>query len=188
MANPYPVAIQDERGIVHVQGDANFTDPDNLPGGGLPTGWTQDESDPANVSTNGANLNLNVPEGSAGSLVTGGGQVQTNGGAVQTGTGNVETGGGNVLLTGGSINTDGGDILLNGGDIGLTDAVWSDSGLNTFGGTLTTMGGTGAGTIRAKGALGVNGAVPNTPVLPAIPTPQDIADALVALGVCTQAP
>lgn len=68
MANPFPIEIQagDAEGPIVVGGLATFTDPDNQPGGagGLPTGWTQDDSDPANVNTNGGFLDFIAEDGS----------------------------------------------------------------------------------------------------------------------------
>lgn len=41
--------------------------------------------------------------------------------------------------------------------------------------------------VLGAGGVGFNGSGPSIPVIPATPTAQDIATALVALGLCTQA-
>lgn len=71
--NPYPIEIQagDDKGPVVFGGDATFTDPDNQPGGGgLPTGWTEDASNPANVSTEGGTLGFDA-DGNSGVFESG---------------------------------------------------------------------------------------------------------------------
>lgn len=59
MANPYPANVIADDGQVRIQGEIDFTDPDNRPGGGVNfDGWTDDGGDPANVASNGGGLNL----------------------------------------------------------------------------------------------------------------------------------
>jgi hypothetical protein len=40
MGNPFPVNINDGDGVTRLSGEADFTDPANQPGGGLPSEWT----------------------------------------------------------------------------------------------------------------------------------------------------
>lgn len=63
MANPYPAefmtqALNTKGNVVRIGGLVNFTDPGNQPGGGGFTGWTEDASNPANVSANGGSLDF----------------------------------------------------------------------------------------------------------------------------------
>jgi hypothetical protein len=66
MANPYPANILRADETIDREGYVDFTDPDNQPGGvGVPLGWTADDSNPANVTSNGA------ADGSTGTLEIG---------------------------------------------------------------------------------------------------------------------
>lgn len=59
MGNPYPAEFLTSEGQVTEGGLLNFTDPDNIPGGGVDfLGWTDDAADPANVASNDGSLDL----------------------------------------------------------------------------------------------------------------------------------
>lgn len=131
----------------------------------LPTGWTQDGSDPANVSTHQGSLDLgsgNVSGVEAldavsvtftgdldlhGTLEMHGNPIDESGTLTGDGTSNIEAFYA-LYLTGGDVRTDGG--AFRSGPINLDPN--------------------------------------NRPELPVDPTPQDIADVLLALGLITQTP
>lgn len=63
MPNPFPIAIVAD-GVERLVGEAVFTDPGNVPGGGGFTGWTE-SGNPADVNSHAGGLDM------AGGLLTG---------------------------------------------------------------------------------------------------------------------
>ncbi len=209
-------------------------------GGGGFTGWTEDASNPANVSSQGADLDLAGGSLSADilsgvstgyiSVVKIPDDTLTTAGSVAFGASTNPNGGG-VTVAGGDADPAaagaGGDVGINGGGGALTGTAGN---VSVAGGTNSNGGPGGSVTIQSGGAYagagnagliqilpgfsvggtkgqvqifdanGVqritvdehgtafNGVTVGTvPVIPATPSPQDIATALVALGLCTQA-
>lgn len=135
-------------------------------GGGLPTGWTQDEGTLA-VTAGGAFIAPNGIDVSGGDLV--GVSSMTTTGSL-TIDGDLETGGG-------AVNTGGGDVDTGGGSLASVFAISMDGNL-TIGDALDHDG----------TAVGFYGTTPAArPEAPASPTAQDVVDILLAVGLCTQA-
>lgn len=137
----------------------------------------------------GGTADVTIEGGSTPDLAAVLGEGSNGGGVGMSNTGQIDTGGDDVNTNGGAIDTDGGNIGTNGGTVnvkaghlktGSTGSVQtalveaeSAAGL-TVGAAFSTLGFFGASTV-------------NRPEVPAIPTPQDIVDALLALGLVQQA-
>lgn len=126
----------------------------------IATGWTSDKSNPANVDSHGGSLTL-----SHGLLDTGGGAIYTRGGTIDQsdGNGNYAT----AVQGNTTIRDDrpGHSPSLSFGTAGVIDLGGVDGVLTDFGSLYPA----------------------SPPMLPANPTAQDIAAALVQLGLVTQA-
>lgn len=168
-------------------------------GGGLPTGWTQDDADPANVSTDGGDggsLTFDDGTSSFAGLSAGAVEVRGESGqekyAMQIGAGITSTSPADVPAftatsdEGATVALDAGglDVQMNGGTV-FTTQVQAD----TEGQIKTTAAGLciAWGDDGANPEVGFYGGDPVVqPVVPATPLPQDIVDALVALGLVSQ--
>lgn len=156
------------------EGDALTLDAELAPGwrpngGSQPfTGWTQDESDPANVTTNGGRLG-GLPEPDDGAdaatkdYVDNTAYVPSQGTTLDTGGGDVDTSGGNVS--------------------GAAEIVAPSPEL-----ALTALGGFKSVRVeQATGNLGFFGVAPVGPQeVPAVPTVQDVLNVLLAFGLAFQ--
>lgn len=107
----------------------------------------------------------------------GGGLGMQNTGQIDTGADDVNTGGGAVNTGGGNVSTGGGDLVLDGGDLSIATQFRINAD-GSVGGTVIPTFWVALATHAANGSL---------PEIPAVPTPQDIVDALVTLGLVTQA-
>ena len=168
----------------------------------LPTGWTQDESDPANVSTNGGDIILGNAEGGDGELTV----VASDGArpdlTLRAGSAITQGEGGNLTLQAGSGAGEGGsgDIVLDSPDgvsitglgttlvIGTPLNLESPSNVVVFATTLISLTSASVKVGASGNSIGFYGATPVArPEVPAVVTAQDITDALVTLGLVTQA-
>lgn len=156
------------------------TDHTGIPGvggGGLPTGWTQDAADPANVATNGGNLTI--------------GNANTESIEIQDGVIHGADSGFTERLTA-DIEGPGAILTLRPrtAEIGLAidDSDGSESGIDMGGSKLinlaTPVDGTDAARLDSLGDMAI---YVGRPEVPAVPLAQDVVDALVALGLITQA-
>lgn len=109
-----------------------------------------------------------------GGLDTGGGVVFSDGGDIGSDGGSIDSSGGNIATGGGDVNTGGGDVVTGNGGLVVTAQVTGRSNGLKIADADDTL-----------GFFGSSGSSINE--LPAIPTPQDIADVLVLHGFCTQA-
>lgn len=112
-----------------------------------------------------------------GVITTGGGDVSAEGGDISSGGGLITSGGGNVESSGGDFDSNGGDLLVGAGALRFGSAFRINSDATIAG----TSGAAFLGNVAAVAAGGTK------PEVPASPTEQDIVDALVALGLVTQA-
>lgn len=112
-----------------------------------------------------------------GAIFTGGGNVVSDGGNISTAGGDILTATGEIDSGGGDINSGGGDLLTGGGDLRLGSTFRINA-------NATIAGSSGAAFLGNVATVAAGGTKPE---LPATPLPQDIADALVALGLVTQA-
>lgn len=150
-----------------------------VPGGGF-TGWTEDASDPANVSTNGGGLNLGT------GLISDTAAVYTFGFSGLLGddfTDFVQVGVG-LLVVGSDAGAENAETY----SMRVGHGVQSNPAAGQAAFKALALAGATVG-LDAGGLIVENFGtlVPTTPPnLPAIPLPQDIADALVTLGLVTQ--
>lgn len=178
------VSFVDESGITRLRGTLS-----PAPGGSQPfTGWTQDESDPANVDANGGSL-ANV------AIDTAGASLGTSGGAFTTAGGSIDQAAGSLAQDDGEDST----TALQPGVLDLNGPT-SFATLDGASGRLSVKPAAAGVALTVNGGRGPNGVIDRNGVLvlspdsrggvPAIGTVtlQDLVDALAAMGLVEQEP